>query len=62
MTFCLGVAQREWAPVGDTFVTKCACVDVHFPIHADGGISGRVTTAEGKPASNAQLAILPVSP
>ena len=51
-----------WAPDGKTFVVKHGCIDVDFPIHADGGISGTVTTADGKPASNAQVAILRVSP
>jgi hypothetical protein len=41
---------------------KDGCVDVDFPIRADGGISGSVTTADGKPASHAQVAILRVSP
>lgn len=36
-----------WAPDGKTFVVKHGCIDVDFPIHADGGISGTVTTADG---------------
>lgn len=38
------------------------CADVDFPLHADGGLSGTVTRDDGKPASNAQVAILRVSP
>ncbi len=55
----------SWAPERDPFVTKtpwAQCADVDFPMHADGQISGTVTTADGKPASNVQVAILRISP
>jgi hypothetical protein len=54
--------QGSWAPDRDPFVRKAECVDVDFPLHADGQISGTVTRADGKPASNAQVAILRLSP
>jgi hypothetical protein len=52
-----------WAPEADTFVNELAqCVNVDFPVHADGEISGTVTTADGKPATKAKVAILRISP
>jgi len=54
-----------WAADRDPFVTRgqwAQCADVDFPMHADGGLSGTVTTADGKPASNVQVAILRISP
>jgi hypothetical protein len=54
--------RGSWAPDRDPFVRKAECAEVDFPMHADGGLSGTVTTADGKPASNAEVAILRVSP
>jgi hypothetical protein len=54
--------RRVWAPDGETFTIKHGCVDVDFLTHADGGIAEIVTTADGKPAPNAQVAILRTSP
>jgi hypothetical protein len=54
--------QGSWAPDRDPFVTKAECVDVDFPMHSDGVLSGTVTTTEGKPASNVEVAILRSSP
>jgi hypothetical protein len=51
-----------WAPEGDTFIVKRECIDVDFLVHMDGAISGTVTTSDGRPARNAQVAILQVSP
>jgi hypothetical protein len=56
--------RGSWAPDRDPFVTKGQwgqCADVDFPLHADGELSGTVTTADGRPAANAQVAILRVS-
>jgi len=46
----------------DPPVRKGECVDVDFPIHPDGELSGTVKTADGMPASNIQVEILRVSP
>lgn len=54
--------QGSWAPDRDPSVRKAECVEVDFPMHADGALSGTVSTANGKPASNVQVAILRVSP
>jgi hypothetical protein len=54
--------RGSWAPDRDPFVRTAQCSDVDFLMHADGGLSGTVTTADGGPASNAQVAILRVSP
>lgn len=52
-----------WAPEDDTFVNELApCVNVDFPMHADGEIAGTVKTADGKPASKAQVALLRIAP
>lgn len=51
-----------WAPKHAAFVESGSCVAVDFPVHTDGGLSGTVRTADGSPASNAQIAILRVSP
>jgi len=53
--------RGSWAPDRDPFVTKARwaqCADVDFPLHADGELSGTVTTADGKPAAKIQVAIL----
>lgn len=54
--------RGSWAPDRDPFVEKAQCADIDFPMHADGALSGTVTTADGRPASNVQVAILRVSP
>jgi hypothetical protein len=51
-----------WAPEHAAYVAKGSCVAVDFPVQTDGGLSGTVRTADGSPASNAQIAILRVSP
>lgn len=50
-----------WAPEGEGAFWKHGCVDVDFLLHTDGRISGGVTTADGKPARYAQVAIIPLS-
>src|SRR5258708_1553992 len=49
-----------WAPETNTSVAKSACVGVGFLLHTDGRISGRVITADGKPAPYPQIQIVPV--
>jgi hypothetical protein len=51
-----------WGPEGQTFVWKRNCTNVNFLLHTDGRLSGRITTADGKPARYAQVAIVPVAP
>ena len=51
-----------WAPDATTFVLQHGCVDVDFLLHTDSRISGRVRTADGKPARYVQVAIVPISP
>jgi hypothetical protein len=51
-----------WGPEGETFVWKRSCTNVNFLLHTDGRLSGRVTTADGRPARYVQVAIVPVSP
>jgi len=51
-----------WAPEGETSVWKRSCVDVDFLLHTDGRLSGRVTTADGRPAAYVQVAIVQISP
>jgi hypothetical protein len=41
---------------------KGQCVSVGFLLRTDGRLSGRITTAAGKPASNVRVAIVPISP
>jgi hypothetical protein len=54
--------QGLWAPETETFVRKQGCTHVDLWLHTDGRIAGTVTTAEGKAARYAQVAIIPVSP
>lgn len=54
--------QGSWAPDRDPPVSKRQCVDVDFPMSTDGGLSGTVTAADGRPAANVQVAILRISP
>ncbi|MGO9303284.1 MAG: carboxypeptidase-like regulatory domain-containing protein [Candidatus Korobacteraceae bacterium] len=51
-----------WGQEGKTFVWKRNCTNVDFLLRTDGRLSGRVTTADGKPAKHVQVAIVPVSP
>jgi hypothetical protein len=51
-----------WGPEGETFVWKRNCTNVNFLLHTDGRLSGRVTSAAGRPAKYVQVAIVPVSP
>jgi hypothetical protein len=50
-----------WAQESTTSVWKTGCVDVDSLLHTDGRITGRVTTAKGKPARYAQVAIVAIS-
>jgi hypothetical protein len=50
------------APEHAAFVESGRCVDVDFPVRTDGRVSGTVRTADGSAASNAEIAILRVSP
>jgi hypothetical protein len=47
---------------GSPSVGKRECVDVDFTLLTDGRLSGRVTTADGKPASFVKVAIIPIPP
>jgi hypothetical protein len=58
----LNTRRGIWSPKHATYVAKGTCVDFDFPVQTDGSLSGTVRTAGGKPASNAQIAILRVSP
>jgi hypothetical protein len=52
-----------WGPEGEISVWRgVACINVNFLLHTDGRLSGRVTTADGKPAKYVQVAIVPLSP
>ena len=61
-TVTANTQQGSWAPDRDPSVGKAECANVDFLMHTDGGLSGTVTTAEGNPASNVQIAILRISP
>jgi hypothetical protein len=54
--------RGSWSPDADPFVRKTGCSEVDFSLHADGELSGTVTTADGKPAAKIQVAILRESP
>ena len=54
--------QGLWAPETEVLVLKHECVQVDFSLRIDGRIAGTVTTADGKPASYVQVAIVRVLP
>ena len=54
--------QGLWAPETEVSVLKHDCVQVDFPLRIDGRIAGTVTTADGKPASYVQVAIVRLLP
>ena len=47
---------------GNVQIRQRSCTDVDFSLLVDGKLAGRVTTADGKPARFAKVAIIPVSP
>lgn len=54
--------QGLWAPETEVSVLKHDCVQVDFSLRTDGRIAGTVTTADGKPASYVQVAIVRLLP
>jgi len=52
--------QGLWAEEGRVKVEPHGCSSVRFELHADGGISGRVTTASGKPVKYASIEVGPL--
>jgi hypothetical protein len=55
-------AEGLWAEEGSTKVSPRSCSLMGFSMEPDGSISGRVMAADGEPAKNVQVAIVPVSP
>ena len=49
-------------PRGSTYIGNGACLDVDFTLLTDGKLAGRVTTANGRPASFIKVAIIPIAP
>jgi hypothetical protein len=54
-------AEGLWVEEGSTTIGPRTCSLVGFALQPDGRISGRVTTADGKPARHVQVAVVPVS-
>ena len=54
-------AQGLWAEEGRTDVHSHGCSHIGFALHPDAMISGRVTTADGKPVRYAQVEVMPAS-
>jgi hypothetical protein len=52
--------QGLWAEEGRVDVEPHGCSSVGFELHADGSISGRVTTASGQPAKYAFVEVAPL--
>jgi hypothetical protein len=47
---------------GNARVRRGGCTEMAFRLLVDGKLAGRVTTADGRPASFAKIAIVPISP
>lgn len=54
-------AEGLWAQEGNTALLSRTCSEVSFGLQPDGRISGRVMAADGKPARDVQVAIVPPS-
>jgi hypothetical protein len=54
-------AEGLWSEDGSTDVRTRSCSMMSFSLEPDGSISGRVMSADGKPAKSVQVAVVPVS-
>lgn len=54
--------EVEYGFRGNAHVRPRGCTEMAFRLLVDGKLAGRVTTADGRPASFAKVAILPISP
>jgi hypothetical protein len=58
-----GLREAEGViPRGNPYVREKGCVNTDFTLLTDGRLSGRVTTADGKPASFVKVSIIPIAP
>jgi hypothetical protein len=54
--------EVEYGFRGNAHVSPRGCTEIAFRLLVDGKLAGRVTAADGRPASFAKVAIVPISP
>jgi hypothetical protein len=57
-----GLRELETIEPRSRYIANGACLKTDFSLITDGRLSGRVTTANAKPASFVKVAIIPISP
>jgi len=58
----VGLREAWGIPSSNTYIANGACLNTNFTMLTDGKLAGRVTTAQGKPASRVKIAIIPIFP